>query len=52
MKKLLLLILLSSCASYPEINNSLNFDQEMSFEEFKIMLEKYDRVSGYPDIDN
>ena len=34
------------------INNSLNFDQEMSFEEFKIMLEKYDRVSGYPDIDN
>ena len=52
MKKLLLLILLSSCTSYPEINNNLNFDQEMNFEEFKIMLEKYDRVSGYPDIDN
>jgi len=52
MKKLLLLILLSSCTSYSEINNNLNFDQQMSFEEFKIMLEKYDRVSGYPDIDN
>ena len=52
MKKFLLLILLSSCTSYPEINNNLNFDREMSFEEFKIMLEKYDRVSGYPDIDN
>ena len=52
MKKLLLLIILSSCTSYPEINNNLNFNQQMSFVEFKIMLEKYDRVSGYPDIDN
>ena len=52
MKKLLLLFLLSSCTSYPEIDNNLNFDKEMSFEEFKIMLKKYDRVSGYPDIDN
>ena len=52
MKKLLLLIWLSACTSYPEINNNLNFDREISFEEFKIMLEKYDRVSGYPDIDN
>jgi len=52
MKKLLFLILLSSCTSYSEINNNLNFDREMGFEEFKIMLEKYDRISGYPDIDN
>ena len=52
MKRLLFLILLSSCTSYSEINNNLNFDRDIGFEEFKIMLEKYDRVSGYPDIDN
>ena len=37
-----------------KINNfsNLNFSKELSFEEFKINLEKYSNNSPYPNIDN
>ena len=55
MKKLLtILIFLSSCS----LNNSIiNYDQDfdlsknLSFEEFKIKLEKYSEIKSYPNID-
>ena len=56
MKKLFFLFLLTSCSSN-NISNNLNnevldFNRELSFEEFKVLLEKYNNISQYPDIDN
>ena len=53
MKKFLLLIIffLSSC-SPNTVRNDFNFSNQMSFEEFKIKLEKYAKNNPYPDIDD
>ena len=34
-----------------ELNNNLNFSDELTFEEFSKKLEIYSKVSNYPDID-
>jgi len=52
MKKMILLIFLLSCTSPKISSEKINFDKDMSYEEFKILLQKYDKVSGYPDINN
>ena len=57
MKFLLLipLFFLLSCASDKNVNdtkNSINFNKDMSFEEFKVNLDKYVKNSSYPNIDN
>jgi len=52
MKKIILLIFLSSCTTQNINNEKINFDRDMSYEEFKILLEKYDKVSEFPDINN
>ena len=56
MKKLFLLFLLTACSSNnmsKDLNNEiLDFDREFSFEEFKVLLDKYNNISKYPDIDN
>ena len=56
MKKLFFLFLLTACSSN-NISNNLNnevldFNGELSFEEFKVLLDKYNNISKYPDIDN
>ena len=54
MKKILLLLLLVSCSSQnldDSFNNEvLDFDKELTFEEFKRLLVKYNKVNKYPDI--
>ena len=56
MKKLLFLFLLTGCSSNnmnSDLNNEvLNFNKELSFEEFRVLLDKYNNISKYPDIDN
>ena len=54
MKKILLLLLLVSCSSQNLVDSSdnevLNFNKELTFEEFKRLLVKYNEVNKYPDI--
>ena len=56
MKKLILLFLLTACSSSnmsKDLNNEiLDFDRELSFEEFKVLVDKYNSISKYPDIGN
>ena len=53
---IVLLLLLNSCIiKKDEVSNKqldFNFNEEMSFEEFKIKLEEYSNNSPYPNIDN
>ena len=56
MKKLFFLFFLTAC-SLSNTNNDLNneildFDKELSFEEFKVLVDKYNSISNYPDIGN
>ena len=32
--------------------SELDFDRELTFEEFKVLVDKYNNNSKYPDIDN
>ncbi len=56
MKKLFFLILLTACSSNNmsnDLNNEvLDFDRELTFEEFRVFVDKYNNISKYPDIDN
>ena len=53
---LILLLLLNSCViKKNKVSNQqldLNFNEEMTFEEFKIKLEEYSKNSPYPNINN
>ena len=53
---LILLLLLNSCVIKKNkvLNKQLdlNFNEEMTFEEFKIKLEEYSNNSQYPNINN
>ena len=53
---IILLLLLNSCViKKDEVSNKqldFNFNEEMTFDEFKIKLEKYSNNSPYPNIDN
>ena len=56
MKKiyLFLIIFLSACSSSEikgDLNNSLNFSEDMDFEEFKIKVIEYANQSTFPNID-
>ena len=53
MKKIIFLIFLSACTSKNVNNNILDFnmDQDLTFDEFKVLLEEYDKNKGYPSID-
>ena len=55
MKKILILFFLTSCVS-PDVYNShevskLNFDDDLSFNEFNQLLIEYAKNSPYPNID-
>ena len=56
MRKLFLLFLLTACSSNntsSDLNNVvLNFDKELSFEEFRVLLDKYNIITNYPSINN
>ena len=56
MKKLFFLFLLTACSSNNTSNVLSNkifdFDRDLNFEEFKVLVDKYNNISKYPDIDN
>ena len=53
---IILLLLLNSCViKKNKVSNKqldFNFNEEMTFEEFKIKLEEYSNNSPYPNINN
>jgi len=52
MKKIIFLIFLTACTSKNVNNNILDFNKDLTFDEFKILLEEYNKKKGYPDIDS
>ena len=52
MKKIIFLIFLTACTSKNVNNNVLDFNIDFTFDEFKILLEEYNKKKGYPDIDS
>ena len=52
MKIIIFLIFLTACSSKNVNNNILDFNMDLTFDEFKILLEEYNKKKGYPDIDN
>ena len=54
-KKILILFILTSCSSYnPSTNLKIlpsNFNDDLSFDDFKIMLIEYANIAPYPNID-
>ena len=52
MKKIIFLIFLTACTSKNVNNNILDFNKDLSFDEFKVLLEEYNKKKGYPDIDS
>jgi hypothetical protein len=55
LKKILILFALMSCStpsSKIELGNeSLHFDNKLTFKEFNELLEEYAKISPYPDLD-
>ena len=52
MKKFIFMIFLTSCTSTNLNDNKvLDFNMDMTFNEFKLLLEDYDKNKGYPSID-
>tara|TARA_B100000767_G_C19556017_1_gene446996 strand:+ start:616 stop:786 length:171 start_codon:yes stop_codon:yes gene_type:complete len=55
MKKLFLFLFLMSCStpkSYYEVNEKvLDFDKNLTFNQFNELLIKYAEINAYPDID-
>ena len=52
MKKIIFLIFLTACTSKNVNNNILDFNMDLTFDEFKILLKEYNKKKGYPDIDS
>ena len=54
MKKIIffLLILLSSCTKAVTKSEILNFNKNLSFDQFKNLVEKYANNTDFPNIDN
>tara|TARA_B100000745_G_scaffold251840_1_gene173998 strand:+ start:302 stop:460 length:159 start_codon:yes stop_codon:yes gene_type:complete len=52
MKKIILLIFLTACTTQNASNEILDFNMNITVDEFKVLLEKYNKKKGYPDIDS
>ena len=52
MKKIILLIFLTACTTQNASNEILDFNMNITLDEFKVLLEKYNKTKGYPDIDS
>ena len=51
MKKIIILLILSSCTSPNVINNQIfDFNENLSFEDYNKLLDKYVEINPYPDI--
>ena len=55
MKKIIFVFFLTSCSS-ANINdnfnkNDLNFNNDYTYNEFKVLLEEYNMINGFPDLD-
>ena len=51
MKKIVFFFLLVACTTNHLENEVLNFDRDLSFQQFKKLLIKYNKKNKYPDID-
>ena len=53
MKKIIFLIFLTACTTEKNINNNiLDFNMDLTIDEFKVFLEEYNQKKGYPDINS
>ena len=52
MKKIIFLIFLTACTSKNVNNNVLDFNMDLTYDEFKVLLNEYSKKKGYPDIDS
>ena len=52
MKKIIFLIFLAACTSKNVNNNIVDFNMDLTYDEFKVLLEEYNKKKGYPNIDN
>jgi len=54
MKKILIFFFLTSCVSpnsnFYSDNNKFNFNEDLTFYEFNLLLKKYGEISQYPNI--
>ena len=51
MKKIFIMIFLASCTTKNLNNNSMDFNMDLSFDEFKVLLLEYDKSKGFPEFD-
>ena len=55
MKKFILLLFIVACSPMNKstsLNNEIiDFNKDLTFDEFKILLEEYNKINGYPEID-
>ena len=51
MKKIFLIIFLTSCTSKNINNSALDLNMNITFNEFKVLLKEYDKNKGFPNID-
>ena len=55
MKNLFLLLFIAACSSKTAVNvknyQSINFDKNFSFNEFNMLLDKYNETADFPEID-
>ena len=56
MKKLFFLFFLTACSlsnTDNDLSNEiLDFDRELTFKEFQVLVDKYNNIYKYPDINN
>jgi len=52
MKKIIFLIFLTACSSKNVNNNISDFNMDLTYDEFKVLLEEYNKKKEYPDIDS
>tara|TARA_B100001123_G_C15141625_1_gene959729 strand:+ start:818 stop:976 length:159 start_codon:yes stop_codon:yes gene_type:complete len=52
MKKIIFFIFLTACTSKSINNNILDFNMDLTFDEFKILLDEYNKKKDYPDINS
>ena len=45
------MIFLASCTTKNLNNNSMDFNMDLSFDEFKVLLFEYDKNTGFPKLD-
>tara|TARA_E500000331_G_scaffold289943_1_gene285868 strand:+ start:611 stop:781 length:171 start_codon:yes stop_codon:yes gene_type:complete len=54
-KKIIFLLFVVGCSSktleIKDKHQSLNFDKNLSFNEFMLMLDKYNKITDYPNLD-